>query len=281
MPGLIVAILVTVFVIGALAAKAPLSEYFSATGTYTYLKVIKLFPLYKDDLPFVFKDNPTTLVNGSLWTLAYEVTCYGFLLLAAIVFRNYSKYALLAVFVSIWATFFFWYDYLQAHPVLIRFIHLNLFDLLNFGSYFLAGSLIYHFQHFIKYRWYRLSIIFAIFMLSYIFSSLLGYIPMTSIVWMRYLLLPYAVLYFGFKKGIFNQFGKMGDFSYGLYIYAYPVQQLIISFYGPGITIPVMFLFSLIFTLPLAWMSWNFVENPFLKLKRVLDELPVKNRIPV
>jgi peptidoglycan/LPS O-acetylase OafA/YrhL len=60
----------------------------------------------------------------------------------------------------------------------------------------------------------------------------------------------------------------MGDISYGLYIYAFPVQQLLVQFFWPQtISITEMFVYSLLLTLPLGWLSWKLVEEPTLKLK--------------
>ncbi|TDE17251.1 acyltransferase family protein [Dyadobacter psychrotolerans] len=266
-PGLIAAVLFTMFVIGPIATTASLSEYFSSVETYFYIRVLKLFPNYPDSLPYVFKNLPVGLVNGSLWTLAYEITCYGALLLSYIIFGNRIKFALLTVFLLLWSTYLFWYDFLTRHPNQLRIIHLSLLDLLNFGLYFLVGNLIYFFQHLIKYQWYWLSGLILIFVSAYVLSAFYGLIPLAGIAWTRYLLLPYALFYFGLKTGILNSVGKIGDLSYGLYIYAFPVQQLIVTFYGMKISATQMFLSSLIFLLPIAWLSWNYIESPFLKLK--------------
>ena len=271
MPGLIAAVLFTVFILGPVCTTLQLSEYFSNPETYRYLKVIKLFPQYTDSLPGVFKNLPTTMVNGSLWTLAYEVTCYALLMVAHILFRKHIKSVILILFLGIWGSYFFWHTDLSENGLPIRFIHLNLYSLLDFGLYFLAGNLLYFYQNLISYRWTWLFLSFMVFMLSFILSSKLAIIPLSSIVWVRYIFLPYAVLSLGFKKGWLNNFGNFGDISYGLYIYAFPLQQLILSFYGPQpISIPVMFLYSLLLILPFAWVSWKYIEEPSLQLKNLI-----------
>ncbi|MEO6685331.1 MAG: acyltransferase [Dyadobacter sp.] len=269
MPGLIVAVLFTIFVIGPLATTLSLSQYFTSRETFSYLKVIKIFPSYNDSLPGVFKTLPTSpIVNGSLWTLAYEVTCYALLLAGQIIFRKYLKFAALGIFLVIWLSFFYWHDILAESSTSIRFIHLNWGALLDFGLYFIVGSLLYFYRDFISYHWGWLIAAFVIFMMSYILSSKLGITSLSSIVWIRYIVLPYATLSIGFTKGPLNYFGKFGDISYGLYIYAFPIQQLVLFWYGPKkITIPEMFLYSLVLVLPIAWLSWKYVEEPVLKRK--------------
>lgn len=272
MPGLVVAVLFTVLIIGPLSTTLSLSQYFSSRETLAYLKVIKIFPLYNDSLPGVFKTLPTSMVNGSLWTLAYEVTCYAFLLMGQIIFRKHLKWAVLSIFLLLWGSFFFWHDTLADNPAMIRIIHLNWGALFDFGLYFLVGSLLYFFKDFVSYHWAWLVAAFAIFMLSYILSSKLGVTSLNSIVWVRYVVLPYATISIGFTKGPLNHFGRFGDISYGLYIYAFPVQQLILFWYGPEkISIPEMFLYSLVLVLPLAWLSWKYVEEPALKRKDAVN----------
>ena len=85
-----------------------------------------------------------------------------------------------------------------------------------------------------------------------------------------YLVLPYIVLYFGlFKIKMFDVFSKYGDFSYGLYIYAFPVQQAIVYFFKNKISTMELFASAFVVTLLLAVCSWNFIEKPFMKLKSV------------
>ncbi|PWJ56012.1 acyltransferase-like protein [Dyadobacter jejuensis] len=70
MPGLIVLALFTILLIGPLVTTLSTSGYFHNPDTYAYIRIIKLFPAYPDQLPGVFKELPLSLVNGSLWTLA-------------------------------------------------------------------------------------------------------------------------------------------------------------------------------------------------------------------
>lgn len=81
--------------------------------------------------------------------------------------------------------------------------------------------------------------------------------------------LPYIVLYLAQLKGSINNFSKLGDFSYGIYIYAYPVQQMIINFFGTNISIYKMFIYSFLIVLLLSILSWFLVEEKALKLKLI------------
>jgi peptidoglycan/LPS O-acetylase OafA/YrhL len=79
--------------------------------------------------------------------------------------------------------------------------------------------------------------------------------------------MPYIVFYVVYlPKGKILNFNKLGDCSYGLYIYAFPIQQLIIHYYT-GASILEVTVYSSIFTLILALISWHFVEKKALSYK--------------
>jgi peptidoglycan/LPS O-acetylase OafA/YrhL len=61
---------------------------------------------------------------------------------------------------------------------------------------------------------------------------------------------------------------RMGDFSYGVYIYAFPIQQAASMLLGPGISALTLFMVSMPATLIVASISWHFVEKPALALKQ-------------
>lgn len=59
---------------------------------------------------------------------------------------------------------------------------------------------------------------------------------------------------------------RYGDISYGVYIYAFPVQQLVI-YYQPGVHPLTVLVISLPLTIGLAALSWRWIERPMLGLK--------------
>jgi peptidoglycan/LPS O-acetylase OafA/YrhL len=79
------------------------------------------------------------------------------------------------------------------------------------------------------------------------------------------LLTPYLAIWFAYvPHGRIRQFNKLGDYSYGIYILAFPL-QLTLSL-DAGIDQPMQhFLLSMAAVLPLAALSWHFVENRFLQ----------------
>jgi peptidoglycan/LPS O-acetylase OafA/YrhL len=66
---------------------------------------------------------------------------------------------------------------------------------------------------------------------------------------------------------VIRRAGRFGDFSYGLYIYAFPVQQTLIWLTGNKLSLAGGLAASFAVTALLAVMSWQFVEQPALRLK--------------
>jgi peptidoglycan/LPS O-acetylase OafA/YrhL len=129
-----------------------------------------------------------------------------------------------------------------------------------FSTFFFAGSSLYAFRHSV-----RLSISAAVVLaVPCMFASNLFW--GTLFLW---LFLPYAILVFAYRApAIFRRFGNRRDLSYGIYVYAFPVQQ-VVTYYalkaGAG-WFPVLALSS-IATLVLAGLSWRYVERPALDWK--------------
>ena len=86
-----------------------------------------------------------------------------------------------------------------------------------------------------------------------------------------YVALPYLVMYAAFTNIWFlDKYQKIGDYSYGTYIFAFPVQQSIVATMGTSVGPLMLFAFAAPITLCLAFFSWRFVEHPALQLRRRL-----------
>ncbi|WP_373331012.1 acyltransferase family protein [Salmonirosea aquatica] len=270
-PGLFVAALVTVFVLGAMVTSLPLGEYFTLSETYRYLLVTKLYPPYPDTLPGVFNTSENHTVNGSLWTLAYEFTCYFALLAVNLLFpAKFRKQIILTCFIVTWLSYPFWVEPLSGSSFQIPLFHLRLFNLVDFGMYFVAGCVAFHYRQYILYKGYLALSFFSFWIGTYLLAESSPSIPLSCVVWARYLAIPYLVLYLSFIRGHLNGFGRFGDLSYGLYIYAFPIQRIVVSVLGATAPIGPIILLSFLCVLPFAWLSWNFVEKPCLRLKGIV-----------
>lgn len=260
-PALMVALL-SCIIIGAICKTSPNKTYWESSETYRFLKLIKLYPYVQNSLPGVFEKNPEKAVNGSLWTLPYEVTMYVFLVILQLINFFKKRNLVLTLFLLAFPISVY-YIFNTSSLKLIPFIHLSLVDTLEFGIFFMAGTLMFLFKDKIQFR-------LAYFIIVTCLWFGLGFLHLTSSIMIKiigFIALPYMVLYLAQLKGRLNNFSKLGDFSYGIYIYAYPIQQMIINFHTTNITILKLFLLSSSIVLPLSIISWYLVEERALRYK--------------
>jgi peptidoglycan/LPS O-acetylase OafA/YrhL len=71
-----------------------------------------------------------------------------------------------------------------------------------------------------------------------------------------------------------QRFGKYGDFSYGLYVYAFPIQQALVAVMGNDVGVLKLFIPSFLLTLLAGIISWYAIEAPFMKLKKLGQPKP-------
>ncbi len=258
-PGFLCAIVFAVFVVGPMVTTYGMRAYFSAPATHTYFLGATMFPLQWWVLPGVFEENSyERIVNGSLWTLPMEILMYAgvlFLGLAGIIKKKWLLMLFAISFIILSSTLF---ETLNFENNFFEHIPLNVFS--KFAAYFLLGLLGYLYRdRIILSR--KLAIFFIILWVAS-FQTLL--MPFVS-----YLVIPYLVFFIGLQKTKkFDFITKYGDFSYGMYIYAFPIQQTIMHFFQGKIGFWTFFLASFTITLLVGIASWHLVEKRALKFKK-------------
>lgn len=252
LPGLFGVTLVTAFVIGPMVTQLSPSAYFADARTYGYL--LSAVPLsINRALPGVFHTNVfPDVVNGSLWTLEAEVICYvgvglvGFL-------RGIRPHLVLLLFVVLF---------------LVPYIHLpdrvglpwRWESDLELARYFGAGMCLYAFRRHIPLSASAAAL--SLGAIALLALSARGFIPGLIIFG------SYLVIWLGFNKRVrLSSFSRRGDLSYGIYIYAFPIQQTVVQFAGAAMNPLVNFLISFLLVIPCAFASWHLVEKRFLRLK--------------
>jgi len=81
------------------------------------------------------------------------------------------------------------------------------------------------------------------------------------------LTLAYILFYFAYVPSrLIHSYNRLGDYSYGIYIYAFPVQQSVAALW-PGVSVLSMILISTLVTLTLSVLSWHLLEKHALRLK--------------
>jgi peptidoglycan/LPS O-acetylase OafA/YrhL len=259
-PALIVLLLLTVFVLGPLVTVVPLSVYFSSNETYTYLKTVFLHPTYFT-LPGVFTKNDDIGVNGSLWTLEFEFLCYIIVGVLGIL-KILRKEVVLAFLVIL---------FLISHfPHLIGNDYLSSPTTIELVKYFTVGMLFYLFRNYIILH-RNIALLCLVLLIA---SSSFGHFQLAFTFFGTYL-----VMFLAFTKtNRFHDFAKNGDYSYGMYIYAFPIQQLLVSLIGYKLNVSGLFLFSFPLTLCAAYISWHLIEKRALKLKNYNKQLVDKRK---
>jgi peptidoglycan/LPS O-acetylase OafA/YrhL len=207
--------------------------------------------------------------NGSLWTLFYEFLCYlTLLVLGMIGFLRHRVLTLIAAAV-VWSLNI-WISYT---PTLARhfsiFSHWQLMEFLKVSSIFLVGAVIYLYRGSIPDSGY---LALALGLLFFASLFLRGDGLYTAFYFtpsqVGAPLIAYPLLWLGAHLP-FQRIGAENDYSYGVYIYAYPATILLRTWGATRLGyIPFAFLCVLV-TIPLAFGSWWLVEKRAMKLRTV------------
>lgn len=260
MPALIVAALFGALVIGALTTSLPIGEYLRNPATRSFITHNSaVFPI-QYSLPGVFQANPyPAAVNGSLWSLPIEVMAYGIVLVLGFAGLLRRRTWVFAVFLAVL--------YVHLRLPSSRFLgkgvwfYMPVVQMWELFAMFLMGTLAYLYRDRIV-----LSPTLAAGMLAVMAVTL-----KTSMAPAVYLVtVPYVLLVIGYSTlPWLRRLTTPGDVSYGIYIYAFPVQQTL-AHLRPGTNPWLAAAAALPITYGLAFASWRIVEKPALKLKKLL-----------
>lgn len=258
-PGLTMALLLAVFVIGTVFTTLGASEYLSDGKIYRYIDNNLLLFNMKFQLPGLFQDNPYPGINGSLWTLFYEVMLYVLVgVLGALSFFGAGKrfFWFLTVYVAVYLGF----KLLGIHTSLVTELHRAQF-FFSWSFPFVIGMALYRYRHNIKLRpvWLVPLLVLAGGTLhtAYFFECFV-------LAW------TYLIFYLGFSThSFFDRYNKLGDYSYGVYIYAFPVQE-ILAHQFKGIDPLVMIALAFPVVLIAAVLSWHLLEKPCMSMRHTL-----------
>lgn len=256
-PGLIVVSLLVAIFYGPVFTTLPLRDYFASWQTYTYVPRNVTLVSLQYELPGVFDDLPYRLaVNGSLWTLIHEVACYGGVLLAGVlgVLGSRSRFA-------IWFAAYLVAFAISGLPIVAEHLPSKLVALRSLTFPFAIGMAFYVWRARLPLSWLAAGGLALV-------SALLARTPLFQ--FSLVIAIAYATFVIAYRPdGIIRRYNALGDYSYGMYVYAFPVQQAAIAIAGPmspleniAIAFPVTLIFAL--------ASWYLVEKPSLDRRHVL-----------
>lgn len=246
-PLLMVVTAVLTFVIGPILTELPVLEYFKNTETYRYL--LNGILILQHNLPGVFVHNIYgQAVNGPLWTLPIEFLCY------IMCFVLY-KLKFLTQKNMKWAVILF-----SAGCIGVKIISGRmpaLAPMIRPMGLFFAGILYYVYRDKINMRvtWCGAAFI------GMIVSMIFGIFPYTV-----FLFFPYFFFYVGYAvKKKFSNFAKHGEISYGMYLCAWPVQQILCQISDNKMSPYVNFLITVPIAVILGFICCKAVEEPIAK----------------
>lgn len=248
-PALFFVVFLLTFIIGPIISRLSVTSYFSNSDTYKYL--LNAILVITHNLPGVFAGNVYgQTVNGPLWTLPIEFMCYVLCFIAfKIGFVDKKKFLIsIPLFIIGCISILFLEKFSLEIITIIRPIVL-----------FYIGMAMYIYKDKIELN-LNIAFLFTIAMI------VLGYLGQSDIAMI--LLFPYVMFTLAYAtKHKISNFGKYGEFSYGIYLWGWPIQQIIVSICGKGmnaylnaiITIPIAFIMAVI--------TYYVVEKPALKFK--------------
>jgi peptidoglycan/LPS O-acetylase OafA/YrhL len=250
-PALIVVLIFCAYVLGPIFTTHSVGDYIFRDEVRQYVEDNLIFKEHTT-LPGVF----VGAVNGSLWSLRYEVYAYLLLFCFGIFGLISSRAAMNAAAIF----FLFLYAKEPLGLVILPDSWNNVISVPLAG--FFWGTLVYVNRNHIDCK------------ISYAIVGLVLYISLRQHLWSHIvfvLTLGYGVLTLGFHRHLQLNILLPNDYSYGIYLYAFPIQQAIINVKQIDSAL-TLFAITMLLTLPLAMLSWHLVEKPALRLKKYFKQ---------
>jgi peptidoglycan/LPS O-acetylase OafA/YrhL len=258
-PALVVMLCISVPLLGMFFGELPLSRYLGEPQTLRYLFSNMTIILVRYELPGVFSGNPLHSVNGSLWTLRYELFCYFLVaVLGAIGLLSTTarRQIVLAIGITgcIGLMLVIGYGYIGQSTK-----NGPLLELGRLTFCFLLGAMFNDVRRILP---------LSISGVCALWLSVLTLARTPACAPLACLAAAYTTFYFAFvpQGKRLSAFRGNRDYSYGIYIYAFPIQQALTAL-APSASPWAHIFAALLFTLPFAILSWHLVEKPALTLK--------------
>lgn len=245
-PALIVCVLLSVLILGA-GYSSGFQLFSASTWRYVWVNATAINTEYF--LPGVFEGRPDRAVNGSLWSVPVEVRMYLIVLALHIPGILKNKTAFNGLFFT--GALLLYFQPQWFYPSLLEPSHLHMVGMFLLGSFCWVNR-----DQIVIRAWILLPLL--------CFAAAVHRTPQFAYAYV--ILLPYALWCFAFAPG-FAWFDRVGDYSYGVYLYGWPVQQAIASSFPSMPTLQNAAWAGLI-ALGFGVLSWRFVERPSLRLKR-------------
>ncbi len=232
------------------------SNYFLSVQFWKYLGANLTFQNYiEPSLPGVFENNKISAVNGALWTIKVEEAFY---ILLPIFFWliNKRKLNFYILSVSVYILSIAYFNYFM-NIDLYRFAK----QLPGALSFFMMGIVLYkNYLFFIKWKHHIIIPCVIFFLIEHFIIKSHFLKPATF---------GFIVFYIAYNFKYLNNFGRYGDFTYGIYIYHCPIIQTLFYFgFYNKFSLALTGTTTLFLVLLFAISSWYFIELPYLPKTR-------------
>ena len=247
-PALVVLVVLTVFVVGALATTVGAAAYFGSAETWRYLANVSLVVTY--DLPGLFGGNPLHVVNGALWSLGPEFLCYLAVLGLGLLLRRgrvLAAVVLAGVFIGV--------AFVPIQP---------LGEIVSAMAFFGVGAVIAAVARGRRLPLLPVVVLIPLWLLAAWLLPIDSQLGRMKLAW---LFLPYIVIALGqASTPVVRRLSRFGDISYGMYLWGFLVQQLVVQLAGV-LPVPLDIAVVVLATAAIAFASWHLVERRALALK--------------
>lgn len=259
-PALATELTLSALVLGPSLTTYELRDYFTDYRFIDYFG--SLIGRVRYVLPGLFVDNPGgAAVNGALWTVGPEILCYVIMSLLILTALYRRPWAMLTVTVVYGLA-------CVASDLVVPEIFHEVLPVKSLILCYLVGSVLYSFRGAIP--WSATIAIGGLIVALVTIYFAQNDDRLHALIYVATPLLSYLTIAIGLlglpKLPLFHR----GDYSYGLYIYGFPIQQSVTYFFAEHRTWWFNFLVSYPLTLCFAILSWTYIEKPALRLRKLV-----------
>lgn len=203
------------------------------------------------------------IFNGSLWSLVHEFICYlGIGTFGVLGILKKQRWIVIACTLLLWTLQFLRLHAPDSVPMITN--HTFIENFLRYAPFFFAGSAMYLYRDKIPFSGRLCLILLVIYVVGSAYGLFQQNITFTREL--EVLTLPYIMIWLALRLP-FQNFDKRCDFSYGFYIYAFPLQNIMTALGVNHLGFTLYTIVCLIVTLVFAIPSYFWIEKPMLDLK--------------
>ena len=254
-PAYFVMLILCVFIMGPCLTSLSIKDYFTSSQTWTFFVKNSMLN-FQANLPGVWEGLTSNIINGSIWTIPFEVTCYIIVLVGFVLYRKWK----MSPWVIILPAMAFAFLPIEISQGILRYGHI-FFGRPHFFC-FIIGTIFAIYREKIK---VDKTLVLALILLTVVFYHWVSVIeflfPITVAI---------TLLYCSTIKPIIG-WRLPHDLSYGIYIFHDPILQIVCN-QGVAHSWLIAFLITAALVIPIAYLSARFIEEPSIRFSKRLSK---------